>query len=63
MIYIFIFSWLTIFACFISSTVCVRAARDQNIAHNAALIRKTYQRTRDLEQIAILYQNRDNVKH
>ena len=43
-----VFSFLSIFACSASTTVCVRVARDCNIAMNAANIRKQYQRNMQL---------------
>jgi uncharacterized protein YecT (DUF1311 family) len=43
-----VFSFLSIFACCASTTVCVRVARDCNIAMNAANIRKQYQRNMQL---------------
>ena len=56
-----IFSMLSILGCCVSTTMCVRVARDQNIANNAAMIRKQYQRTRDLERLVIEKYHRERL--
>ena len=50
-LFVFIFSVATIVACCASTTICVRAARDSNIAMNALNIRRKYQRNMQLYMI------------
>jgi hypothetical protein len=47
-LFLFVFSFLTIIVCCASSTICVRAARDSNIAMNALNIRRKYHRNMQL---------------
>ena len=42
--------------------MCVRVARDTNIANNAAIIRKQYQRTKDLERLVIEKYHRERLE-
>ena len=49
--FLFVFSIATIIMCCASTTVCVRAARDSNIAMNAFNIRRKYQRNMQLYMI------------
>mmetsp|Transcript_16050 Transcript_16050/g.20329 ORF Transcript_16050/g.20329 Transcript_16050/m.20329 type:complete len:161 (+) Transcript_16050:307-789(+) len=41
-LFLFVFSFATIVMCCASTTICVRAARDSNIAMNALSIRRKY---------------------
>lgn len=50
-VFLFIFSIATIVMCCASTTFCVRAARDGNIAMNAMNIRRKYQRNMQLYMI------------
>ena len=47
-VFLFVFSIMTIIGCCASTTMCVRAARDSNIAMNAVNIRRKYQRNMQL---------------
>ncbi len=47
-LFLFVFSIASIVGCCASTTVCVRAARDSNIAMNAMNIRRKYQRNMQL---------------
>ena len=47
-LFLFVFSIATLVGCCASTTVCVRAARDSNIAMNALNIRRKYQRNMQL---------------
>ena len=61
-IILLVFSMLSIFGCCVSTTICVRVARDTNIANNAAMIRKQYQRTKDLERLVIEKYHRERLE-
>lgn len=46
--FLFVFATLTIMTFFASTSICVQAARDCNIALNASTIRRKYQRNMQL---------------
>lgn len=47
-LFLFVFSVISIMGCCASTTICVRAARDSNIAMNALEIRRKYHRNMQL---------------
>lgn len=47
-LFLFVFSVLTIMTCCFSTTICVQAARDSNIALNVAKMHRKYQRNMQL---------------
>lgn len=53
-----IFSIFTIFACCASTTLCVRVARDCNLAVNAKSIRRQYHRN---EQLVSLMREKERL--
>ena len=47
-LFLFVFSLISIVGCCASTTICVKAARDSNIAMNALNIRRKYHRNMQL---------------